>query len=484
MHKILFKTIALAVIGASAPMAATATYDINHHQIGVQNKKAVGFVNNNPIYNRQQHDSQGADTVTLASVNAYGFILNYQLSAATLAYFYPAVGRLVQPADRLFNLLTKGTDWLPTTHYWQPLKSNDVIPSFIGPELYDNYLSQFQTVLGEDFYFNANSQTPSASMSVLQLAMQAGAGLKLTVQVNVQGNNVSQVTIIPSVVQSNYPPAAPHGVDAVWGNMNEPNNVLKIDISAQSCQVINKYYYISSADLVLYLLGQKQPSFSHSRQLNQYINNSDNTKGFKYDATSHKVVNYWNTANYLSFLDVIKQNHFKIINTISNNTTTKGVTLYFSRNQAGTISVQVAPQLPAYRTHYYNVAKVLSYLDYQCAYLTVKEEMEFRLAACRYLAPDAKPTQQAYNNALAWLFNTGSPWADADLVHPYSVGSQLTHQQSWDRAIQKWSWKDMDQFMAEAIIQNRGVVVELNVVRIPGYAYVTINGQPPVPASH
>ncbi len=476
MNTILFKSLALLTIGTAVPTTAVATYQINYHSLNtIKKHQPVGFANNNPVFVRSQHDSQGADTVTLSNVNSSGFVLNYTLSEASVAYFYPGIARLAQPGDRLFDLLTKGSTWFPTTHYWQPLKNNDAFTSFITPQLYVNYILHFNYQLNNQFSWSANL-TPSYNMSLLQKAMDTGSGFDIRAQVITDGDNVDSVSLTTSVVPNHYPSSAQtQGTDTVFGNMNEPNNVLKVNISATSCQAIhNEYSDFSSFMGWLF----NNNGYKASYTLGQYINNDDRTKGVKYDESTKQAVNYWTTGNYQATQATIQAQFSNIMTAVNSNLNQKGITLLFSRDQAGAVSLTVESQLPPFRIAYGNDHKFVPGDNIDFIYLTVQEEEAFRIASFSYLTPDAAITMQAYEYARDWLFDWGSPWPFASIVHPWVFGSQVNDWIYWAQGLWNWDWKAVDQFMAEAIIQNRGVFLELHISFYPVYkTYINFYGQ-------
>ncbi len=483
MKTILFKSLSLAIIGTSVTTTALSAYDVNHHLTNVKHNNSVGFADNNPIYYRSQQDSQGTDGVTLSDVTAQGFTLNYQISAATLAYFYPAIGTLVQPGDALYNLLTKGTDWDNPTHYWEPLKKENAFNTFIDPQLYVNYLFHFNYQLRNDFTWSP-SLSPSFNMDVLQQAMQTGSGFDLKASVVTDGSNVDSVALASSVVANHYPPTAKtQGSDSVFGNMNEPNNVLKVNISATSCKVINDYYS-RPADFISWLFSKQASRYPASKLLNYYINDSDSTKGFKYDLASHQLLPYWQTANWDSAYASIKKYFYKIIHFVYLYKHKNGITLLFSRDQAGKVKLKIKSQLPAYRIAYYNAQNAYSSSDRGFAFLTTQDIMALRLASFRYLTPKAEYTDKAYNNAMAWLFNQPPLWDDSNVVHSWSLGNYLSDPDQWGPAIKKWNWKNVDQFMAQAIIQDRGVVIQCNKTTNPADATISLYAQNAIPSKH
>ncbi len=477
MKSLFFKSLALSIIVGCVTVTAVSAYDVNHHRLTViSQKKPVGFVNDNPIFVRSQHDSQGADNVTLADVTAQSFTLNYQISEATLAYFYPAIGNLVQPAESLYRLLTTGTDWVQTNHYWQPLKINNPFNSFLGTQLYASYVKALLPQIQKDFFLN-NNLIPSYDLAVLQEAFKTGASLDLQVQAATTNNTVTNINLIPSVVPSNYPSSAKtYGVDAVWGNMDEPNNLLKINLSAKSCQIIHNQYSQYS-DFIKWLFAIQ--GFSASGQLNQVIN--ARAMGLKYDANTGQIINYWNTANLSLVQKIMQELYQQIITAVNKNLATNGITLVLSRNLEGEVSMIVNSQLPAYRTVYYQDSKVLHYPADRYVYLNVTDLMALRLASFRYLTDDAQYTPKAFNNFLNWLFDSTPTWDNANVVHSYAFGKKLTFLDGWKIALAKINWRIFDQSSAQYIIQNRGAVLALTNFVNPSQGIISFYPQNAIP---
>ncbi len=481
MKNILFKSLALAVLGGSVPATAVAAYNTNHHNLSVIKKpNPVGFSNNNPVWNRNQQDSFGSDTATLVSANYQGFTIDYQISASTLAYFYPSIGQFVNPGVALYNLLTQGKAWSPTTHYWRPLKKVNNFNTIIGSEIYhDYYLFWFYKDLRADFTWDANLY-PSHDMAELTNAVQTGSAFELKFNVIMNQGSVTGAGLNTSVIKNNYPPTAKtNGADAVQGNLFEPDNVLKIMFSAKSCQYIYTHYRYDIHGFLLWI-NNWYPAAS---DLAEYVSTINSTKGYKYDFVHQKIDYYWTTSNYALFTANILAQYGTIMQEAGNPANTHGITLLLRRDAPGNLHMLVNPQLQAFRPVYYNVRKILSGSDFSTyAFLTVQDMMALRSASFRYLAPDAGYTTKARDYAIDWLFNTHNPqWADADVVHSWVLGSQLTNPDAWTHAITNWNWKDVDQFMAEAIIQNRGVVLDLHNWYQPTLSTVSYYEQNAVP---
>ncbi len=476
MNTILFKSLALAVIGTSVSTSVASNYAVNQHLINHQQK--VNWPDNNPVYLPYQHDSQGADTVTLSNMTSTSFHLNYTLSAATLSYFYPAIGQFVNPSLSLFELLTQGSAWAPTTHYWQPLAKENDLRTFINANLYDSYLTQFQKALYGQFYYT-NADTP-ATVHMINLveAMQSGSALQISAYAEVRGGSVSYVSIGTAVIDNHYPASAKkEGVNAVFGNMNEPNNVLKVHISALSSQYIYEHYRDNVSGFMYWLFNKNQPGFAASTKLDQYINNDNNTRGYKYLA--QKAEAYWATPNYGPTEITMAANFKSIMQAAGNKENKYGITLVFNRDTNGDVHLKVQKQKQAYRTVYENQRKVYIEQD-DYAFLNVQDEMAFRLAVFRYLTPSAGGTIFAWANALNWLFATASTWKDADVVHPYALGDQMQNNDDWASGIWNINYKEFDQFMAQAIVLNRGVVLVLHRnYQDPDLSTVTIINQYP-----
>ena len=482
MNNILLKSLALAVLGGSVPSTAVAAYNTNHHNLSViKQTKPVGFVNNNPFYKRQQQDSQGADSVTLEPGQGGWFTLDYEFSSATLSYFYPAIGSYVSPAEQLYQLMTKGSTWFPTTHYWGPLNETNNFNSIVGPTIYSQYLPFLHASLDQDFSWNSQLQ-PSSAMAILQKAMDTGASYRLEVSVHAELGIVLSTVLTGSIIPNNYSPFAT-GADAIFGNMNEPNNFLKLLISAASCRYIRDYYSHNVSEFISFLFGNTKKYYPVSHALNEYVNTNHTSQGYKYNALLQSIEPYWATSNYDLFTAIIAANFSSIVQAVHNPANTNGITLTFSRDVIGSLHMSVTSQLPPYRTTYYNVHKILSGSDFSTyAFLTVRDMIALRSASFRYLNPDATYTTTARDYAIDWLFNTHKPlWANADVVHSWVLGSQLTNPDAWTHAITNWNWKDVDQFMAEAIIQNRGVVLNLHNWYQPSLSTVSVYEQNAVP---
>ncbi len=487
MNNILFKSLALAVIGTSVPCTAASAYQINHKNITTlknqKNKKnKVGFENNNPVFVRNQHDSQGADTVTLSDVNGSGFVLNYTLSAATLAYFYPAIGSYVQPGDALYQLLSTGTAWNPANHFWKPLEGENPFFTVLNDHMYFRYLSAFKTNLEQQFYWTNDLQPATYDMKILQQAMQTGSGMGIRVKVGWDGEFTTDFEIASYVIPNHYSPAAiKNGSDSVFGNLNEPYNVLKVNISATSCIAIHNHYSAFSAFLP-WLLNKQGEGYAASDKLNLFIN--DKAKGFKYktDGINPSVADYWTTANYDDAIIAMKESFLDIISSANANLSTKGITLTFVRNEAGQIKITVQPQLPPYRTAYYNASKFFETSQYDFVFLSAQDMVALRLASFRYLTDSGQYTTTAWENAKDWLFGYGGHWSDGGVVHPFAEGKTVNNQGAWALALQKFYWAYADQSMAQWIIQNRGGVLELQNPDNPEQSKIVIYGQNAIPS--
>ncbi len=478
MNNILLKSLALAVLGGSVPSTAVAAYNTNHQNLSIITKpKQVGFVNNNPIYNRNQQDSQGSDSVTLEPGGGGWFTFNYEFSSATLSYFYPAIGSYVSPAEQLYQLMTKGSAWFPTTHYWGPLEQVNNFNTIVGANIYKEYLPFLHNSLIQDFSWNSNLQ-PSSAMAILQKAMDTGSGYRLGVSVRVASGSVQSTFLTGSLIANNYPPTAKtQGADAVFGNMNEPDNLFKLLLSTKSCQYIYEHYRNNIPGFISWLFKE----YPARADLSEYVNTNHTSQGFRYVA--YQIEDFWTTPNYSRFTASILANFKKIMQAVNNPANTHGITLLFARDVSGYVHMSVTSQLQAFRPVYYNVRKILEGRDFSTyAFLTVQDMIALRSASFRYLGPEAAYTTKARDYAIDWLFNTHNPqWANADVVHSWILGSQLVFPDAWTHGITNWNWKDVDQFMAEAIIQNRGIVLYVNHWYHPNLSTVSYYEQNAVP---
>ncbi len=473
MNSLFFKSLAIAVIGINVPLTSTAIFKAKSQNLTIKNSNPLGFANNNPVFVRDQQDGQGADTVTLTDVvNSQGFVLDYTISSATLSYFYPAIGRYISPGDQLYNLLTKGSNWYPTTHFWQPLKQVNAFDSILGSSVYSSYLSELKTAL-ENQYSWSSDLKPSSAMATLQKAMQSGSALEIEAQVVTSG---PEKVYLDSKVQTvNYPPTAQNqGVNDIFGNLNEPYNVLKVHINANSCQDIYKNCKDASALIAWLFNSQDYPA---SAKLNQYVNNTASTKGKKYDPQTKESVPYWTSPNFSLVQTSIQQQFSTIMQAVNHNLNTNGITLTFSRNEAGQVSMTVNSQQLAYRLNFHNDHKVLFGPENDYAFLTTREAMALRSASFRYLTDQAQPTKAATLNAQNWLLDKSPTWGNADVVHAWSLGNQLEDIAAWSVAIPRWNWTAIDKFLAAAIIQNRGVVFKLNNFYQLDIAFIAVSMQ-------
>ncbi len=462
MNNILFKCLALAVIGGTVPPTAISAYQTNLNNIStVQNEKPVGWPNTNPVFVPAQQDSQGADTVTLSDVSPEGFVLNYTLSAATLAYFYPSIGQYVNPNDAVYQLLTTGSCWTPTTHYWQPLQKENAFSTFIDTALYNNYLNKFKESLVTTYSYTSNL-IPSLNMAILNQAVATGSGYQITAQVQTDGDNVNYVTIVSNAVKSHYPPSAKtEGADAVFGNMNEPNNVLKVNISANTAKYAYDNYHNDINAFLGWLFHSGNTGFVASDTLNSYVNNND-TQGFKYNQDTRQMESYWGTNNYDLVKDAIIQQFTNIMDAANNPANKNGITLTMIRDTSGNVNMTVTPQLQAFRPVYNQERKFTSTGNTDYVYLNVHDLMAFRYASFAYLTDKSQFTERAWVNAYKWLFGQNGDWDNPVVVHPFADGSKVNNQGAWIDAMKVWNWASVDQLTANLLVQNRGVVFRLN----------------------
>ncbi len=462
MNNILFKSLALAVIGSTVPTTVISAYQTNHANLSIiKQDKPVGWPNTNPVFNPSQHDSQGADTVTLSDVSPEGFVFNYTLSAATLAYFYPSIGQFVTPDQFIYQLLTTGTTWSPTTHYWQPLAKENAFNTFIDSGLYQNYLPKFLSALTVAYSYTSQL-VPPINMAILNQAVATGSGYQITAQVQTDGDNVNNVTIVSKAVKSHYPPSAKTaGADAVFGNMNEPNNVLKVNISANTAKYAYDNYHNDLNAFLGWLFHSGNTGFVASDTLNAYVNNND-TQGFKYNENTRQMESYWGTNNYDLVKNAIIQQFTNIMDAANNPANKNGITLTMTRDTSGNVNMTVTPQLQAFRPVYNNERKFTSTGNTDYLYLNVSDLMAFRYASFTYLTDKAQFTERAWINAYKWLFGQNGDWNHPDVIHPFVDGSSVNNQGAWIDAMKVWNWASVDQLTGNLIVQNRGVVFKLN----------------------
>ncbi len=466
MSNILFKTLSLAVIGITAPTTAIASSASSNLHNTIQatkliNHNPVNFPNNNPVYKPFQHDSQGADTVTLSNITSTGFDLNYILSAATLSFFWPEVGQFIWPSTALNQLLTSGTAMVPTTRYWQPLKSNNAFSTFINSSLYNSYLGAFHHTLDRQFYYKGNDTAATANMANFIKAMNLGSAFEITAAATVSGQSVTGVGITTKIMQANYPPAAKtNGVDAVFGNMFEPNNPLNVNLSKSTCQGIVSAFPKNPSGFIKWLF--RSSGYYASASLNKYINSSASTQGIK--DNNQKASPYWTKPNYQLAQTAITQQFNAIIQAAQAPGNIHGITLVFTRNQAGAVNLAIQKQMLAYRPVYNNQNKVELGATERKVYLNVKAQMSLRSACFRYLTATGGYTQRAEQDALNWFFGGYGDWANADVIHPNPLAGYLQKDRyPWAMGFWKFDYVDADQAFASAIVQNRGIILDLDL---------------------
>ncbi len=467
---VFLKNLALTFVTATLGTTSLVNSIIYHNQVNkdhvltktkkANHKNTVNFPDNNPVFDASKHDSQGADSLTLEDVNNNSFVLNYKFSAATLAYFYPAIGALVNPGQSLFNLMTTGKAWSPTTHYWAPLKTGNAISTFLTGNVYPTYVHLLLQALTNSFYYDTNDN-PTTDMSNLQRAVETGSAFSIAVQAQVANEAVTSVSKIQTkIIPCNYPHFVTGiGADAVFGNMFEPSNVLTINISKPTCATIYQNFHSNFAGFISWLFGASEQGFKASTTLNALINNNANTRGNKYNGG--QLAFYWNDPNYNAVQTTLQAQFQATMQAAHNPSNAYGITLSLSRMQAGNATLAVSSQLQPYRPTYYKTRSASSNLNYDYIFLNVLDIMSLRAASFRYLTPTGGFTNEAYQYAMVWLYDICSPWDNSDVVHPFQAAGLISDPNQWNMALKIWNWKNVDQLMAELIIQDRGATLQL-----------------------